>query len=69
MSTEQKQNSWVQCQECGNIYQVPYQAPESEVFVIAYCSVCESRTGLNLGNNKDDIYLYMNPNVDDRYYP
>lgn len=68
MSTEREQKSWVQCQECGHVYQLQYQVPDDELFVYERCPVCEIRFGLNLGTNEDDIYLYLNQNVDPRYY-
>ena len=31
------------------------------------CPNCEYKIGLNCGN-EDEIYLYMNPNVDRRFF-
>ena len=69
MNTERKKNIiWVQCQDCGEIYQVQRMFPTNELFVVAKCPACGSKTGLNLGDKEEDIYLYMNPNVDYRYF-
>lgn len=32
------------------------------------CPRCEGRVGLNCGDKEQDIYLYMNINLDNRYY-
>ena len=69
MSTDgKKKHTWIQCQECGRIYQISRQFSDDELYAVAYCSECESRIGLNLGCDENDIYLYMNPNLDRRYF-
>lgn len=69
MSTDGKRkDTWIQCQECGNIYLISRQFPEDELYVVAYCSECESRIGLNLGCDENDKYYFMNPNLDRRLF-
>lgn len=69
MNTERKKKTiWVQCQECGEIYQKEVMFPTNELYVKDKCPTCGYKTMLNLGENKEDIYLYMNPNVDYRYF-
>jgi len=65
MSTEWKREScYIQCQTCGVIYITPHDIPIDETFVKANCPNCGITTGLNLGEDQEDIYLYMNPNMD-----
>ena len=32
------------------------------------CPRCDECVGLNCGDKEEDIYIYMNPNLDERYY-
>ena len=67
MSTDgKKKRTWIQCNECGHIYQIPHSVPIDKLYVATHCPNCESISGLNLGDDEDDIYLYMNPNIDNR---
>lgn len=69
MSLESKKKfTLIQCQTCGEIYQIPCTIPIDQTFIAVNCPECGVTTGLNLGYEKDDIYLYMNPNVDARYF-
>ena len=63
-----KTYTWIQCSECGRVYQIAGQTSEEDLYVVAYCTECESRIGINLGCDKNDIYLYMNPNLDRRMF-
>lgn len=63
-----KKYTYVQCQECGHIYRIARQYSDEDLYVTAYCVQCESRFGLNLGCNEDDIYYFMNPNLDGRLF-
>jgi hypothetical protein len=58
----------VQCQYCGNIYYVEQEIPIDAFIVDLVCPECGYTRALNCGENKEDIYLYMNENVDYRYY-
>lgn len=69
MNTEKQKNfTYIQCQTCGEIFRIPCAIPIDETFIAVICSECGVTTGLNLGCEEDDIYLYMNPNVDSRYF-
>lgn len=69
MSTDLKRRTYyLQCQECGTIYIVQRKIQIEELFVKGNCPNCGVTTGLNLGDNEDDIYLYMNINMDRRAY-
>jgi Zn finger protein HypA/HybF involved in hydrogenase expression len=69
MSTDLKRKTcWVQCRECGIVYTTTRKIPVEEIFVKTNCPKCGSAMGLNLGDNEDDIYLYMDINMDRRVY-
>lgn len=58
----------IQCQTCGIIYTVPRKIPIEEMYIKENCPNCGVVTGLNLGENEDDVYDLYNPNLDLRYY-
>lgn len=68
VDAREKETTWIQCQCCGNIYQVNRKIPIGVSIVRLECQKCGEYSGLNCGNNEDDLYIYMNPNVDERYY-
>lgn len=68
MKTKKEENVWIQCQCCGKIYQVEEKVPIDISIIKMKCPNCGKYTGLNLGNDIEDLYIYMNPNCDTRYY-
>ena len=68
MESVRKECTWIQCQCCGYIYQIVDKISVEESIVKSICPKCKSKVGLNCGDRKEDIYYYMNPNVDARYY-
>ena len=60
--------TYVQCQTCGKIFQVPYQVDIDKLYITAECSNCGEATGLNLGGNEEEVYELYNVNVDPRLY-
>ena len=60
---------WSQCQECGHIRKIlVHEYNVENIYIDEYkCPRCGYKVGLNCGENKSDIYLYMNSNVDPRY--
>ena len=66
MKNGEQDHTWVQGQYCGKIYTISRQISIDTLFVKSICK-CGYDKALNLGDNKDDVYLYMNPNVDGRY--
>lgn len=69
MSTDWKRKRChIQCQTCGIIYTVQHKIPIEEMYIKGNCPNCGVTTGLNLGENEDDIYVFMNENLDPRYY-
>lgn len=63
-----KKKTFVQCTNCGKIYQISHSVDVEKLYITAYCQECESRIAINLGDNISDIYKYYNVNLDDRYY-
>jgi predicted RNA-binding Zn-ribbon protein involved in translation (DUF1610 family) len=68
MKSKEKQSTWVQCQSCGNIYQIADKVSIEKSIIQSVCPRCGENIGLNCGDKEEDIYVYMNPNVDERYY-
>ena len=69
MNTDgKKKGNWLQCQECGTVYLFPHKIQVEEIFIKANCPMCGMTTGLNLGDKEEDVYLYMNENLDNRFF-
>ena len=68
MSAEKEKETWVQCTECGKVYSIYRSIPIERMYVACFCPRCEHTKGLNLGDSVEDKYLYMDINMDERYY-
>lgn len=68
MKSNGKQGTFVQCQCCGNIYLIPDEISIEKSLIKSDCPMCSGHVGLNCGYKKEDVYIYMNLNLDDRYY-
>lgn len=68
MKSEGKQSTWVQCQSCGKIYQIADKVSIEKSIIQSVCPRCDECVGLNCGDKEEDVYIYMNPNLDERYY-
>lgn len=66
--SKEKEYTYVQCQCCGRLYTVDNKIPITMSIVNSRCPKCGDYVGLNCGSNEEDIYLYMNENLDWRYY-
>ena len=64
---KEKENTWVQCQWCGHIYQIDDNIPIDRSIINSVCPKCRYEYALNCGNH-EDIYYYYNANLDNRYY-
>ena len=60
--------TFVQCQNCGNIFLVDQEVSIDDFIVNAQCQKCGNKKAINCGNNREDVWLYANVNVDERYY-
>lgn len=60
--------SYVQCQCCGHIYQVDYRIQIEMLMIKSTCNQCGYDKALNLGTKEEEIYEFLNINVDPRYY-
>lgn len=69
MKAKSGQKTWVQCTQCGKVYSISQRVPVSELYVESECPKCGYEDmALNCGDNEDDIYLYYDPYMDERYY-
>ena len=68
MSTGGRKITYIQCQECGQTYEIPYEVEIDKLYVIADCPNCGISKGLNLGDKKEDLYYFYNESLDPRYY-
>lgn len=60
--------SYVQCVYCGEIYHTTETLPVEEFIVKVECPNCGVKKGINCGDNREDIYVYANPNINPHYY-
>ena len=69
MSTDgRNKTTWLQCQTCGEIYQIQREVPIEQLYVAAHCPNCGLAIGLNLGYQQEDLYYFYNVNLDRRHY-
>lgn len=69
MNAVRKRGTWIQCQNCGEIYHIKESVPIDKIYVACVCPRCdEYNKGLNCGSDRNDIYLYMNETFDPRQY-
>lgn len=60
---------WIQCQQCGHIYWVDIDVSIDKLYVASVCARCgEYGNNLNCGDKEEDIYIYADPVLDERYY-
>ena len=63
-----EEKTWVQCRNCGHVYEIDRQVSIEELFVTAFCPSCNHNKALNCGDNKYDIYLYADRNLIKDYF-
>ena len=68
MGAIEKECTWVQCQCCGHIYQIANKVSIEKSIIESVCPKCDGDVGLNCGDSKEDIYYFMNANLDERYF-
>ena len=61
---------YVQCQQCGKLHRVKeVKMSEDDLYTKLHCPRCRGDSNhLFIGTYQDDVYLYGNENLDDRYY-
>ena len=66
---QERTKTWVQCQTCGLVYEIPESIHFDILYVTTYCPKCKEYSNvLNLGPEEDDIDLMKNYIFDERYY-
>ena len=60
--------SYIQCLNCGNIYITERKVPISTSIVKSECPKCCYRKGLNCGDQEEDIAVFYDPYLDERYF-
>lgn len=69
MGSDNKQ--YIQCTRCGIISELDKynkRIPIEQTYLCSYCNECQRVSKhINLGDIKDDIYLYADINIDQRY--
>lgn len=68
MLTDGRKGSWVQCINCGKIHYIPQSTPIDELYIVTDCPCCGTEKHINLGDQKEDWYLYYDVTLDSRYY-
>ena len=68
MREQGRHRTFVQCQNCGNLYTFPHIVAIDKMYISSYCPECGATTALNLGNNEGDRYELYDVNIDPRYY-
>lgn len=68
MAANEKDYSFVQCRNCGNIYKVEYKLPVDALIVEMVCPKCEYEWALNCGDDQNELYFYADMTLDSRYY-
>ena len=64
---------WVQCQQCGKLHKVKSKnssLSDDDLYTIPiWCPTCRDGTKhLIIGEYENDVYLYGNNNLDERYF-
>lgn len=63
------EDNYVQCTQCGYIYQIKFKLNSEDIYTDSKCPVCCNKRALSIG--KDlllDKYELYDPYLDDRYY-
>ena len=60
---------YYQCTRCGAIMSLERKLQlQDDIYAELYCDKCNNNKALYLGSNKDDIDLYKDSFLDERYF-
>ena len=65
---ESKDRTFLQCTNCGEVYQVEQEYDIESLYINSCCPHCEHKRALVCGNSLDDIYELYDPVLDKRFY-
>jgi DNA-directed RNA polymerase subunit RPC12/RpoP len=68
VNNNNRNGGYVQCQHCGRIYRANGKFSFEDFVVRITCPICGHKYGLYCGDKQEDVYLYMNENLDWRLY-
>ena len=68
MVTVDPKGTWVQCTLCGKIYFIEERVPIDKMYIVAECQKCGNFKAINCGDKEEDIILYCDSYLDERYY-
>lgn len=65
---DQNNGSYIQCQNCGELFYTQKNISIETTIIKIPCPRCGYKRGLNCGKCREDVYEFMNINLDKRYY-
>ena len=65
---EIESRTFVQCCRCGKVHNVKHKYHSDDCYIQSTCPKCGHEKALNLGEDINDIYLFLDTNLDSRYY-
>ena len=68
VNTTRGQGTWVQCTLCGKIHHIEDVVPIDKLYVTAICPKCDNHRAINCGYKEEDIVLYADSFLDERYF-
>ena len=68
MATAGLRRTWVQCTQCGRISYIDESVPIDKLYVKTTCEKCGNAKAINCGSKKEDIVLYYDPYLDERWF-
>lgn len=61
--------NYYQCTKCGKIISFKRELElENDIYANLYCDKCGRSKALCLGDNKNDLYIYLDNFLDERYF-
>jgi predicted RNA-binding Zn-ribbon protein involved in translation (DUF1610 family) len=66
--TSKEKGTWIQCTQCGKIYHIKEAVPIDKLYTDAECPKCGNLKAINCGDKEEDIILYCDSYLDERFY-